>query len=295
MHEFEYEKRLMGTEFSVSIIADCTREQADAMYRTMSELGDLYEATFSRFREDSELSQLNARKQLRVSPLFIGVLDVARHLFDATGGAFNPLVQIKRFGYTKDFASLPHDMMLSAPDEPYDIDFNAIGIDRRTGIVTLREGQQLDFGGFLKGLVAERMTSWAEGVQGVIVNIGGDIATLGRDIDRVPFEFSVWDPIHKRDIPLPVENASIATSGTYKRTWKLDGMPVSHILGDDGHAPNTDLVSATVVAHNGAEAEGFATMALISGSRAAQDMLSTRGLPYLLIDRNGAILSSYAV
>ncbi len=196
---------------------------------------------------------------------------------EKTKGVINPLFQIERLGYTKTFDDIkdsPQKMKLGA----YNTDSNDMTIDKGAGRVTLAEGQRLDFGGFLKGHLAEetarRIMMVGTNIRGVIVNLGGDLHTRGADEDGMPFVFSIENPVTGEDIPVPLQNGSLATSGTYKRRWTADGKGVHHILGEDGRSnPKTDIVSASVLHERGAYADAYAKVLLIKGHNLAETTL----------------------
>lgn len=70
MKEYDYEKRIMGSDASISIVASDQRV-ADAFASKLFLLAEEEEAQFSRFKETSELSRLNQERFLVVSPNFM--------------------------------------------------------------------------------------------------------------------------------------------------------------------------------------------------------------------------------
>ena len=69
MQEFVFEKRLMGTDLIILIFSDSERE-AEELARKSFELTEKYENIFSRFKENSELSILNRKKEILASEIF---------------------------------------------------------------------------------------------------------------------------------------------------------------------------------------------------------------------------------
>ncbi len=67
MREYEFADRLMGCALPISIVHD-SREHAKRVHDTAVALGRMYEKTFTRFHEESELSHLNQEKTKTVSP-----------------------------------------------------------------------------------------------------------------------------------------------------------------------------------------------------------------------------------
>ena len=296
MREYEYTGNAMGTEFSIAIISD-SEELANRLGTHAEEKIHLYENQFSRFLPESELSLLNARKDALVSESFLNVTEEAKALYSQTQGVFNPLVQIGRLGYHKSFALLD-DMHKEKLDEPYNIDFNETRIDSTRKRIVLQEGQKLDFGGFLKGYLAEllctEMMNASPLVAGAIVNIGGDIHARGRDALGSKFIFQVYNPISKNsDQEVTLYNESLATSGTYKRTWEKDGEKIHHILDANGvENPKTDIVSASVIHERGGSAEAYAKVFLSLGEKEALRILAHEHLSYILIKNNGEIITN---
>jgi thiamine biosynthesis lipoprotein len=220
----------------------------------------------------------------------------AQRLFIHTKGIFNPLVQIERLGYIKNFDDLIEgDTEVSS--EPYDIDFSATQINHKTRKVSLQAGQKLDFGGFLKGYLAERICNEIKksspSVSGVVVNIGGDIHTQGLDAHGEKFIFYIHNPIvESGDVPVTLHNESLATSGTYKRTWQRQGTLVHHILDATGtQNPESDVVSASVVHPQGGFAEAYAKVVLSLGPNQAKHVLADQTLKYVVINKNGAVIN----
>jgi thiamine biosynthesis lipoprotein ApbE len=102
MYEYEFNEHVMGTNLSVSLITDDESTATNIFTLTLVRLRG-YEAKFSRFLPESELSKLNRERSGIVSPLFISLLHIAQELYQKTDGYFNPLLQINRLGYTESF------------------------------------------------------------------------------------------------------------------------------------------------------------------------------------------------
>jgi len=293
--EYDYTGKAMGTDFSIAIVSN-----SEEIARTLSTHAiatiRAYEARFSRFLSDSELSRLNAEKSLIVSDTFFDVILEAERLFTLTKGVFNPLVQIGRFGYNKNFEDLT-DETIPTHEETYDIDFSETTIDRQTRRITLLPGQRLDFGGFLKGYLATRLAREIKdhpSVNGVIVNIGGDIHTRGVDAAGNIFTFSIYNPVTQTNGPsVPLKDTSLATSGTYKRSWRWLNKRIHHILDPSGtHNPDTDIVSASAIHPEGGVAEALTKVLLSVGPEKAREILADTPFSYIVISKDGNTASN---
>ncbi len=293
MQEYKYATRAMGTNISISVITDPETEAIESYTQTIATV-KIYEECFSRFLPDSELSKLNQTRAAVVSPMFLEVLNEVMKISLATKSICNPLIQVARLGYRINFDDIS-DIQENETDDSCNFDLSAIEINQETRKVSLQAGQSLDFGGFLKGYLAEKiartlMTNFPAH-QGVIVNFGGDLHTRGVDKAGESFVFNIHNPVTKRDESLTVNNKSLATSGTYKRHWETREGTRHHIVDQSGiKNPDSDIISASVIHPSGIKSEVYAKIFLILPVAEALKIINDRSLTYLLITSKGDIL-----
>lgn len=293
LKEYEFTDRIMGTDFIVSLVSP-SQELALGGYNQALGIAKAYENRFSRFLKESELSVLNNEKDLIVSDIFWQVFLVAENLYRETKRIFNPLLQIGSLGYKSDFTEMNKNVK-STEEVCYDVDWNNLSTDGEKRRICLGPNQKLDFGGFLKGYVAEDIANILKyNFPGIIINIGGDIFTYGEDENGKPFTFSVFNPITQKEFGnILVKNEAVATSGIYKRKWLVAEKEVFHILDTNKLSnPETDLVSATVIAPHGCLAEAYATVAICLGQEKAIELLDKKRFRYVLINKKGDVFKS---
>lgn len=293
MYEYTFNERLMGTDLSVSLIMDDEVRATELFVLTLGRLR-IYEERFSRFCEESELSRLNRERTMVVSPLMCTLLKTARVLYQKTEGYFNPLLQVDRLGYHESFEHMTGAQFQNLL--PYNTNMNTLSIDESTHEVRLVDDQMLDFGGFLKGYLAEneakRIMYENSNVYGVIVNIGGDLHTRGKDEHDNVFVFDIHNPLEGNNIAVPLENMSLATSGTYKRAWDTEHAHVHHILDRGGvKNPTSDIISASVIHQSGAAAEAYAKT-LLSVHPETLSVMIDESIQCILIHNDGTIYTS---
>ena len=155
--EFEFESKIMGTDLNVSIVTEQS-EIAKEIFSEIMKILVFYENKFSRFLSNSELNILNKKKNLIVSKEFIEVIIESGKRYRETNGYFNPLIQIKKLGYTEDFKNLGKKKNITKDLVEYNLNFDQIIINEQSREVTLKENQELDFGGILKGYLAEKLS-----------------------------------------------------------------------------------------------------------------------------------------
>lgn len=268
----------MGTELIVSIDSP-EQTKADISFADILILGQSLESEFSRFIPDSPLSILNSKKELEVSDRFIEIFEIALQLHKDTNGIFNPLMQVKNLGYEKDFSD--SDSFSYIIKDEYSTDLKKITISNNT--ITLLENQTLDFGGFLKGLFCDYAKQYITEFEKAIINLGGDIVVVGNTT------LDIYNPTtQKNDSTINLTNTNIATSGTYKRNWEIDGKTYSHIIEPDSkQSVESDLCSVSIISDHGYIADAYATTSFILGLEKAIEFLDEKEIKYILITNSG--------
>lgn len=283
--EYKYSDRLMGTDFQVSLFSETDPQE---LFQQLKDFGGGYEKQFSRFQSTSELSQVNKHKQYQVSEVFRQLFNLAQDLFQDTEGVFNPLLSPYTLGYDRDFILFGESF--SPLNQEINTDFSSIVFDPTSNQIKLKENQTLDFGGFLKGWLVQKMQESVVHLPASIINLGGDIASHGTELDERNFIIKIKNPIDlDKPLEVAIKNKVLATSGVYKRKWKGG---LHHILDPKTKTScASDIISATVIHDSGAYADAYATVAVILGSEKARVFLDQRDCEYVLIRDNGDIIS----
>lgn len=282
----------MGTEVSLSFVC-ADKETADTMAQHAFATIHTYEQRFSRFLPKSDVTLLNQHGTHVVSDVCIAVLERSLELARLTNYAFNPLVQVATLGYKDPDPHHTHNIHMTQ-DTSYSTDIGLIAYDRTSNRVTLGPAQQIDFGGILKGYLAHLLADDCIHTQstctGCIVNIGGDIATRGVDVVHSPFIFLLYNPIVETERPVTIQDASLATSGTYARHWQTDKGPQHHIVDSTTQKnPTQDVVAVSIIAQDGAYTEALTKLFLTRGVTEALRLLppETQHYKYFAVLANG--------
>ena len=260
-----------------------------------------WEQVLSRFRIDSELTQLNqiAEQPVHVSQDLWEVFQAAREAEQMTDGLVTPTVlnAMLDAGYDRPFDKLPHLAgPMAAPVEPAAAPLADISANELDRTITLPKGVGLDFGGVAKGWAAHRalMRLRAEGP--ALVDAAGDIAISGPRSDGSPWQIGVADPFHDRGEieTLFLNQCGVATSGKDRRRWTRDGVLKHHIINPLTNQPaETDVLTVTVVAPNVMRAEAAAKAAFIQGSQAGLEWIEGHSdFAALFILDNGQMIYS---
>ncbi len=240
-----------------------------------------WESSLSRFRSDSELSQLNRStgQPFHASDTLWNVFRMALEAARASDGLVTPAVlqALEAAGYDRDFNLLgPSTKPLGLPGVG---DWRLIQYDKQARTITLPVGMRLDFGGTAKGWAADAALGRLSGLGPALVDAGGDIAVSGPMVGGDPWPVAVADPSEpERDLAmLLLGEGAVATSGRDYRRWKRDGVEQHHIIDPrTGRPAETDVLAATIIAPSAREAEIAAKVALILGSRAGLEWVQAR-------------------
>jgi thiamine biosynthesis lipoprotein len=263
-----------------------------------------WEAALSRFRPESELSQLNNQPGtwVPVSKTLWNVLQAACRAEKESGGLVTPVLldAVVAAGYTTSFDQLANGG-LPLPSLETKVPVHSIReivFETEQRSVHLPTGLHLDLGGVAKGWAAHQaMRRLAEG-GAALVDAGGDVAVSGLQASGQPWLVGIDDPRHEVEslCTLRLGRCGIATSGRDRRRWQQDGRWKHHIIDPrTGEPAETDVLTATIVAPTVIEAEMAAKVVLIQGSREGLSWLERRsGYAGLVVTEAGAVIASSA-
>lgn len=250
------------------------------------------EARFSRFRSESELSQLNAAdRPTVVSRELFDVLQSARRYFELTDGIFDPTVAaaLAGHGYDRSFTvgALDRLRIARAPA----CSFGDVMLDEATSTVDKPLHVRVDLGGIVKGRTADQAAELLP--RPGAVDAGGD-AVL-RDVEREGARWivDVEDPRDARRtlLALAIGDRAVATSGTNRRRWAAGGGMAHHLIDPrTGEPTASDLAQVTIVAPSAELAEVVAKTVLVLGARDGGSFLSRfDDVAGILVGTNGNV------
>jgi thiamine biosynthesis lipoprotein len=256
---------------------------------------EAFDLACSRFRDDSELSRVNAAdgEPVRVSPLLIETVGAALRAARLTDGDVDPTVgeALIALGYDRDYA-------LVGAAEPRRISivpvpgWRTIKLDPEARTIRLARGVRLDLGAAAKALAADRAAAAASAAAGcgVLVSFGGDIAISGLE-PAGGWRVRVTDD-HRSGVDAPgqwitLSSGGLATSSTTARRWSTESGPAHHLVDPATGRPATSIWrTVSVAAGSCLDANIASTASIIRGERAVQWLESMR-LPSRLVSSDG--------
>ena len=292
--------RALGTNADLLVTGGDLDIARTAVEATLGEI----DATYSRFRSDSELMEVNRRagETVPLSPLLARAIEAAIRAALLTDGLCDPTIgqSLLRIGYDDDFS------VIAAGSGPIEVK-----LERAPGWQTLRfdaeartlrapRGVIIDLGSTGKALasdLAAEAAVAAMGRGGALVSLGGDIAIAG----RVPTDG--WHIRIADDSSLPptavvagepaevvrIHEGAIATSSTMVRRWMRGRVTVHHLIDPHTGVPaRSPWRTVSVAAATCTDANAAATAALIRGED-APEWLASLGLAARFVRNSGHI------
>ncbi|HLO29104.1 MAG TPA: FAD:protein FMN transferase [Anaerolineales bacterium] len=295
--------RFRAMNSDIVLVAEGAPSQVHSGFVAVHEFIEASEKRFTRFSEQSELSQLNraAGSWFRSSPDFFEVMKEALYCFHKTHGLFDPSVlpslwnagyvhsldEIRRTGSTPPSAS---------PLQASTSTFASVELNETDSAIRLPADMQIDLGGIAKGWIAERAAHVLRRyASACAVNAGGDMFLSGYPDGQDSWEVGLEDP-RDPDVDISilyVQEGAIATSSVLKRAWKQGERSRHHLIDPrTGEPASTSWLSVTVLAPRAAVAETFAKAFLIADEEETP-LLGEQNpdLTALAVDKNGNLVS----
>lgn len=266
---------------------------------------DAFDLACSRFREDSELSALNRAggRAVRVSRLLLEAVAAGVRAAELTDGDVDPTLgeALIALGYDRDFEFGLDRQTASGPAPPKRAlaftsvaGWRTIRIDLDAGTVALGRGVSLDLGATAKALAADHAAAAAADAAGggVLVSLGGDIATAG-PAPPEGWRVRVTDD-HRAGVDaagqwITIRSGGLATSSTTVRRWRSGGATVHHLLDPSSRLPvSGGWRTVSVTAATCLDANIAGTAAVVRGERAPA-WLQSLALPSRLVSDGGLV------
>ncbi len=285
----------MACACNISVGVQPHQDQAWAQQqaqRAMTEIRRI-EAKYSRYQAASIVSQINAAAGLRpveLDPETLSLIDFADRMHTQSDGLFDITSGVYRQIWDFQNALCPTPAQIDAI-RPL-VGWTQV---RRDGVQLFlpQPGMQLDLGGLGKEYAADRaaLVLHQQGVQHALVNLGGDIASVGTKPDGQPWTAGIRHPRDRALImaSLPLFGQALATSGDYERYFEHAGQRYCHIIDPQTGWPVQHFRSVSVVATSCLLAGAVGTTIMLKQEQATPEWLQQLNLPVLWMNPSGEV------
>lgn len=263
MRSFTAQFEAIGTSWEIRVHHDGAASWWQKQLLQLHATIDEFDRTYSRFREDSWVTQLSREAgRFSLPEDAAPLLQFYREVYDATDGKVTPLIgqAMADAGYDASYSFVPSKL---TPPPAWD---DAIVMTKNT--LTVNQPTLLDFGAAGKGYLVDLIGAQIEraGVQSFVISAGGDIVqrtTSGEDL-----QVGLENPVDVTEAIgiASISNQSICASSVTKRQWGK----FHHII-DPTTLRSTETIMATwVVAATTMVADGLATALFFAQPQALQ-------------------------
>lgn len=267
----------------ISLTVYETADNKDKAQQVLDEAVSLcheYDDLLSRTKENSDIYRINHAKGewTTVSDETAGLIYTALNYCDMTDGAIDisisPVKDLWKFGSDESSVLVPSDTQLKIALSH--VDYTGIEISGNKVRLADPEGA-IDLGFIAKGYVADQIKAYllSQEIDLALINLGGNILTLGTRPDESPFKIGIQEPFAKAGAYLTTVKAcdgsdeyypSVVTSGIYERCFTLNNKLYHHILNPKtGYPVKTDLNSVTILTDSSTQADALSTTCLVLG------------------------------
>lgn len=284
----------MGTRWSVLLYMTAgfnPKPVQDALQAAVNEV----DAQMSTWRPDSDLMQLNTapvgewtKVPQRLMEVLRLALDIGRSSDDAFDIGMGDAVNAWGFGSV----ATDQGLIRQALEIPRRPTHETLELDIDGGRVRKAAPVTLDLNGIAKGYGVDRLAETLQNfdISSGLVGIDGEMRALGLRPDGEPWAIAVEAPVRNCRTPhsiLGLQDASVATSGDYRRWVTIEDRCLSHTMDPRRGAPLMQSpASVTVVARTCAEADAWATALMVLGPVTGGELARCLRLDVLFLVRD---------
>lgn len=301
MELFRKQKKLMGNQFEICVIAENQQLADDQIEVAIKEIQRI-EKLLTTFSEESQTNEIN--RNAGITPVVVDLevfqlIQRANRISKITQGAFDlSYGSIDKSLWNFDITMKTLPSVEIAKKSVRLINYNNIILDEKNTTVFLKEkGMRIGFGGIGKGYAAEMAKRKLQelGVQNGIVNASGDLCTWGTQTNGKQWTVGIADPNEKIKsfAQMNISNKAIATSGNYEKFITINDKKYSHTINPKTGLPITGISSVTIICNNAEIADAMATPVMVMGIEAGLFMVNQiKDLACIIIDDLGEIYTS---
>lgn len=271
-----------NTQSRIFIYGDQDEKTVDKYVKICDEVLGYYHKLFDIYYGYAGINNINdinknaGNKAVTVDAAMIDFLEYCKELYAITSGKTNIMLgsvlkiwhlcredASRDFGYL-DPQYLPTEAELGEAAKHTSIDL--LVIDREASTVYISDPEaSIDVGAIAKGYAVDVLYQRlkAEGANSVVLNIGGNIRSIGVDPNGDTWEVGITNPDKSSDESLlcriKMGDASLVTSGNYERYFISNDVKYHHIIDPGTNMPAAYFSAISIIAQNSALADALST------------------------------------
>lgn len=289
-----------GTTYTITYFhADpiISKSSVDSVFQVIDESMSLY-------LDSSQIVRFNQSDtdQLALDEHMSNVLKKSFEVYEKSEGRFDVTVKplVALWGFGPDGPSeLPDSVTVRQTLERVGMD----KLELKGNILQkIIPGVEIDLNGIAQGYTVDVLYDFLrdQKVESFIVEVGGEIRTLGLKPDGQAFKILVQRPEHiseGEDFILHLIDKSVTTSGSYEQFREVDGYRFSHQIDPIGGYPlASSTISVTVVCEEAIDADAYDNVFMAMDPREALEFANSENKIdiYLMYLDEGVVKEAYS-
>lgn len=272
MEEYNIRQKLMGTNFKLGVIARNVMDADHFLEMGISEIKRI-ENLISEFLPDSDTTKINKyaiSDSVIIEKECFDLIQRSNAISKLTNGDFDitvsPLKNIYQFK-NSDFEMPDQDII---NDTLKSVGYTFLNLNKKNlSVKFIKKNMKISFAAIGKGYASDMVKKlWKEnGVLSGYINASGDLNAFGNKPDGKKWKIAIGNPDQKDHALLfvPLDNASVATSGDAEQHFFWKGIRYSHNINPHSGMPLKGIKSVTVFSPGAELSDALATAVYVKG------------------------------
>ena len=248
------------------------------------------DTSLSTYLPNSIISRVNEQQSTVVDAFFRAVFTRSVEINEITDGAFDPSVMplVSAWGFGPKEAPQIDTTLVDSLRSLVGLSRFGIYISMWKNpqnikvdtcyLMKTKNEIQLDFNGIAQGYSVDVLASYLENnkVDNYLIEVGGEIKAKGTNSVGKRWLIGIDKPeehVKKRPLQatIALKDNSVATSGSYRKFYKLNGTKYSHTIDPfTGYPVTHSLLSVTVMTKECMSADAYATAFMVMGLKSSK-------------------------
>lgn len=304
------------TQCSISLYGINNAEAFESVGNNLRLVIDAYENTLSRTKVDSDIYNINHRTSdsVMITDMTANIFQLGSDFYKWSKGKFDisagTLIELWDIKNRKTLPTIEeiNEARKHCGNFSYTIERNVDPDMIKCNRITFTGDRKTvyDVGALGKGYCCDSLKSIIEeneSVTAAIINLGGNVCTVGRLSSRKngAFNIGIFKPFSGNDIAdtVKVVNKNVITSGNYQRYFKVEGDDriYHHIIDPStGYPTDNGIDSVSIVSDNGLLGDYLSTACMLMGIEDSKPLIDfcqknfgDKNIQAIFIDKNGNI------
>lgn len=300
-----WEGSAMGSTYHITLVKVPPQLKEIQLKQEIDRLLSEVNQQMSTYKKDSELSLLNQNPStdwIPISKALFTVIQEALRVSALSEGAFDvtvgPLVNLWGFGPKWTEEKIPSQEEINQAKQK--VSYQYLSLQQSPlAIKKAKSDVYIDLSGIAQGYAADIIADFLEqqGILNYLVEISGEMRVKGHNPKGEAWKVAVEKPIPNiRAVQtiISVHDVGLATSGSYRNFFELNGRRFSHIIDPKtGEPVQTTVVSATILDSKSCmTADAWAKVPIVMGAEKALALAERENIAmYLLIKEGDQFIS----